>query len=89
MAWRRLPPGYPPEPLQQGDDAAGAGARKHKLAVLVPYRDRAAQLEAMLHALDAFLKVLSLCEPIPPLPSPTTYNATSSLTVCACVPLLP
>ncbi|KAK9865177.1 hypothetical protein WJX84_007285 [Apatococcus fuscideae] len=37
-------------------NAEGTRATGHKLAVLVPYRDRPAQLDAMLPALDAFLQ---------------------------------
>lgn len=64
FAWRRLPPRNASGSLQgtsgQSNATAAAtafGSKGHKLAVLVPYRDRPAQLETMLPALTAHLQV--------------------------------
>lgn len=62
FAWRRLPPrnasGSPQGRKGQSNaTAAASGSKGHKLAVLVPYRDRPSQLDTMLPALDAYLQV--------------------------------
>lgn len=65
FAWRRLPPRNANGSLQgmngqSNATAAASSSKGHKLAVLVPYRDRPAQLETMLPALTAHLQVRHL-----------------------------
>ena len=64
FAWRRLAPRSFSSILLDTSGrpnatatAQGSGSKAHKLAVLVPYRDRPAQLDAMLPTLNAFLQV--------------------------------